>query len=369
MLFFLIAFSASLIGTLLVIRYSHLHCHFSADHDTGGVQKFHSHPVPRIGGFAIIVSIVVTAFYMTLHKTGDARTTWLLLVAASPAFIGGFVEDVTKKVSVSTRLGLTMLAAVLGFFLLDAGLKRLDIAILDPLFAYWPISLIVTAFCVGGVANAINIIDGFNGLAAMVSVIILAGLAYVSFIVGDTNLAMIALTTAGAVLGFFVWNWPRGLIFLGDGGAYFVGFMIGEISLLLLAKHPEVSTWFPLLLVFYPVFETIFSIYRRKVLRGTSPGLPDAAHLHSLIFKRVVKWAVGSKEAHHMVKRNSMTSPYLWLLCSVSTVPAVLFWDNTAVLIAGTAVFAATYLYYYRQIVKFGRSKRKPLVLKDRTVA
>jgi UDP-N-acetylmuramyl pentapeptide phosphotransferase/UDP-N-acetylglucosamine-1-phosphate transferase len=212
--------------------------------------------------------------------------------------------------------------------------------------------LILTAVGVAGVANSINIIDGFNGLASMVSVMILIALAYVAYVLGDTLLWMLGLATVGGILGFFVWNYPRGLIFLGDGGAYLIGFLIGEISVLLVGRHPEVSAWFPLLLVIYPVFETLFSVYRRKYLKGTSPGMPDALHLHTLIFRRVVRWAAGDCP-RRLAKRNAATSPYLWLLCSVSVIPALLFWRNTLALMLFILGFSVCYIWVYRRIVRF----------------
>jgi hypothetical protein len=116
----------------------------------------------------------------------------------------------------------------------------------------------VTVFAVAGVANSINIIDGFNGLASMCCVLILLCLAYVGFQVDDLLVAWLALAGVGAVLGFFVWNFPAGLIFLGDGGAYFMGFYLAEVAILLLHRNPTVSPMFPLLLCIYPVFETVF---------------------------------------------------------------------------------------------------------------
>jgi UDP-N-acetylmuramyl pentapeptide phosphotransferase/UDP-N-acetylglucosamine-1-phosphate transferase len=129
--------------------------------------------------------------------------------------------------------------------------------------------------------------------------------------------------------------------------------MIGTVSVLLLARHPYVSAWFPLLLCIYPVFETLFSIYRKKWLRGVSPGAPDGVHLHMLIYKRVVRWAVGSSESRHRNQRNSMTSPYLWLLSSMAVIPAVLFWQMPYVLMACAAGFSVTYILLYRKLVLF----------------
>ena len=250
-------------------------------------------------------------------------------------------------------------AAALGFWFLGAALTRVDVPLVDDLLRYGPVALAVTVVAVGGVANAINIIDGFNGLAGMVGMMILSALGYVAYVLGDHLLWNVCIASVGALLGFFLWNYPRGLIFLGDGGAYLVGFLIGEVSVLLVGRHPEVSAWFPMLLVVYPVFETVFSIYRRKVVRDTSPGLPDALHLHTLVFRRIVRWA-GGREAEALVRRNSATSPYLWLLCSASVIPAVLFWRHTYVLMGFTLGFAVLYVWLYRRIVRF----RTPGVLR-----
>jgi UDP-N-acetylmuramyl pentapeptide phosphotransferase/UDP-N-acetylglucosamine-1-phosphate transferase len=157
----------------------------------------------------------------------------------------------------------------------------------------------------------------------------------------------------GAVFGFFVWNYPLGLVFLGDGGAYFLGFWVAVLGILLVQRNEVVSPMFPLLLCAYPMFETLFSMYRRKVVRGRPVGLPDATHLHSLIYRRLMRWAIGRQDAANLLRRNSMTSPYLWLICSMSAVPAVLSWDNTEVLGGFIVAFCLLYLTLYRAIVRF----------------
>ena len=169
----------------------------------------------------------------------------------------------------------------------------------------------------------------------------------------DAKLAVLGLACVGAVLGFFFWNFPLGLIFLGDGGAYLLGFLVAEISILLLHRNAEISPLFPLLLCIYPIFETLFSIYRRKVLRGRPADMPDAAHLHSLIYRRFMRWVVGSDSSHALTRRNSMTSPYLWTLCMLSAVPATIFWNNTPVLAGFIGLFIASYLYLYWSIIRF----------------
>ncbi|AVG14640.1 MULTISPECIES: MraY family glycosyltransferase [Chromobacteriaceae] len=342
----------SLLGGMCLIHFRHLHEGFSADHDLGGVQKFHAHPVPRIGGVPIALGLVVGCGFLA-WSLNDLKIL-LILIVALPAFIVGILEDVTKKVGPLPRLLATFAAAALGYFILGAGLQRLDIPLVDSLLSQvWLLSLLLTIVAVGGVAHAVNIIDGYNGLSGVVSIFIFLAMAYVAFKVQDVALMGLSFAMVGAIAGFLFWNFPRGLIFAGDGGAYLVGFMIAEVAVLLVARHPQVSPWFPLLCVIYPVFETLYSIYRKKFLRGMSPGMPDGLHLHMLVYKRLVRWMVGSKDASHLTMRNSLTSPYLWALSSVSVVPAMLFWQHTGVLMVFCALFAASYIYLYRMIIRF----------------
>ena len=147
---------------------------------------------------------------------------------------------------------------------------------------------------------------------------------------------------------------PQGLIFMGDGGAYFIGYLMAVLSLLLVARNRGVeSPWYPFLLFIYPVFETLFSIWRKWMVRGGSPGVPDGLHLHMLVFRRLVRWAVGQRDAASLTLRNSMTAPYLWMLSSVAAVPATLFWRYPHVLQALVAVFCLLYVWLYLRLVRF----------------
>ena len=352
MISLIVAFLVSLVVTLLAVRYEHLHAHVTADHDLDGVQKFHVTPVPRVGGIGVMMGLLCGEMIKLFFEPEVAGFGLLVIVAAIPAFTAGLVEDITKRVSVSKRLLATALSAAIGGVLLGGWLTRLDIPGVDYLMAFAAVSVLVTCFAVAGVANAFNLIDGYNGLAGVVAVIILLGLAYVAYIVGDRSIMIAAYASVGGILGFLVWNYPRGLIFLGDGGAYLIGFLIAELSVLLVARNPQVSPWFPLLLSFYPIFETVFTIFRRVVIGKTHPGLPDAAHLHQLIYSRVVRWAIGDDCLKKKTQRNALTSPYLWIMASFAVIPAVLFWDSTLALQAVAFLFASFYIWVYREIYK-----------------
>ncbi len=350
----ILAFVFSLIIVSLIVRYSHLHNHLTADSDLSSVQKFHTIAVPRVGGLAILSGILIALSVRYFQSAEVAILGFLLIIAALPAFIFGFAEDLTKKVGVRNRLLGTIASAGLAGYLLDSWLTSVQIFGIDNLMLTYPfIAITITCFAVGGVANSFNIIDGYNGLSAMVAVIILSGITYVAFQVGDYPIMVAALAMIGGLLGFLIWNYPSGSIFLGDGGAYLIGFWIAELSVLLTARHPEVSKWFPVLLCSYPIFETLFTIYRRVCIKKSHPGMPDAFHLHHLIYKRIVRWSDGSDDALLNRQRNALTSPYLWLLTIFSAIPAILFWRYHILLKIFAVLFAITYIYLYICIVRF----------------
>lgn len=347
----LAAFFSSFIATLLIIRFKHLHSQFSADSDLSGPQKFHKTSVPRIGGISIAIGIF-TATLIRFQSNPANMLELTLLACAIPTFAIGLTEDLTKKVGVKTRLIFTAIAAAMAAIYLGAQITRLDIPGIDYLLGIPAIAIIFTIFATTGLANAYNIIDGFNGLSSMVGIITLMGLAYVSFTVADLVLMYLSLVMAGAILGFFLWNYPRGLIFLGDGGAYLIGFWVAIISVLLVARHANISPWFALLINAYPILETLFTIYRRKIHQGKSPGLPDGIHFHTLIYRRILNPAcAGNKE--DWFTANAKTSPYLWMLTALAITPAVLWWHSNVILITCAILFTISYVWLYKRIVTF----------------
>ncbi|KQQ87476.1 glycosyltransferase family 4 protein [Massilia sp. Leaf139] len=349
---FFVSFVCSALLTLLVIKQAKLHGP-ALDSDFTGVQRAHTHLVARIGGLPIYLSVVLAAAISIWRQPAQLELLPVLLLCAFVAFIGGIFEDYTGSIRPSRRLLLTMAGAALAYFLLEARIQRIDLPFGLVILASGWIALPLTVLAVAGIANAVNIIDGFNGLASMVTICMLLSLAYVALRVDDMFILIIALMVAGATAGFLIWNYPVGLIFLGDGGAYFIGFMLGELALLLVMRNPEVSTWYAALLLIYPAFETIFSAYRRMFVRGKSPAVPDGIHLHSLIFRRIVRWTVGKKEARALLQRNARTSPYLWLFSLMAVIPATLFWQNTIVLIVFCLLFVISYVWLYARIVRF----------------
>ena len=349
---FAVSFVSTLLTTYFLIKTERFHRKISHDHDLGGAQKFHKLPVPRIGGFALVVGLICGGFYFATRSSETMHFMYWAGVAAIPVFLGGVVEDLSKRVSARNRLLMAFLSASIAFYELDPGLRSIGWPWFDSAILAFPgVSLALTLIMVGGVAHATNIIDGFNGLLIGFSMLALVIFGYVSFQVGDTTLLSTIVIFAGALTGLFLFNYPRGLIFTGDGGAYLIGFLLALISLLILKRNPEVSPWFPLLVMIYPVFETLFSIYRKKHLRGISPGVPDGIHLHMLVYRRVVpRFGV-------MARRypNPATAPVIWSFSLISLVPASIWWNETWVMFLGVIVFCVAYILFYFWIVRFGR--------------
>ncbi|MBB2484244.1 glycosyl transferase [Mitsuaria sp. WAJ17] len=354
MLTFFLPLLASAVLTLLVLKSAGVHSHLSTDGDLSGPQKFHARPVPRIGGVGMYAALwLMVAWAHFRGEAGIARFGTGILLCGVPAFAFGLIEDLTKRVSPPVRLLATSVSAALGVAFLSAAITRTDIPGLDLLVSTGLGALLATIFAVAGVANAVNIVDGFNGLSTMCVSLMLMAIGYVAYEVHDRELLFWSVAGVGAILGFFVWNFPAGLIFLGDGGAYFLGFFLAELGIVLISRYEQVSPLFPLMVCIYPVFETVFSIYRRKFIRSVPPGLPDGIHLHSLIYRRVMRWASGQTDARHLTRRNSMTAPYLWALCTLSLIPALLFWDSSRMLAACIVLFGFVYVVIYWRIVRF----------------
>lgn len=353
---FIISFLVSLVVTLLIVKSVHLYPHLLDSH-LDGIQKVHRDPVPRIGGFGIYIAILIAAIYQLFIGKFDDFFLLKLLVVVTPIFLAGLFEDVLKNVSPIRRIIFTVISAAVGYYWLNIQVIRVDIPMLDTWLNFWWISLPITLFAITGVTNAINIIDGFNGLASIVVCFMLLSVCYVAFKVGDVMVLQAALVGIGAICGFFIWNYPHGLIFLGDSGAYLIGIFLANLVVLLVMRNPIISAWYPLLLLIYPVFETFFSIYRRMFIRKISPSLPDGVHLHMLIFRRLVRWAVGSQDAKQLTKRNSLTAPYLWLLSVLAVAPATLFWNSKWILLSFVLLFIGTYRLIYWRIVKFKSPK------------
>ncbi|MCZ2497400.1 glycosyl transferase [Xylophilus sp. Kf1] len=350
------SFLVAAVSVYVLVRRARRH---AAQYAADLPQRFHRGDVPRLGGAGILLGLGAgwllaglmpgDPFYLRWSAAGAVGA----LLCLVPATFGGIVEDMTQRVRIGLRLLLTFTSA--GLFCLDLNLSivRTDLAWVDAAIHAWPVvGVLFAVFAIGGLPHAFNLIDGYNGLAGTVTVLTCMAISHVALQVGDRQLAAMVVCLAGATAGFLAFNYPRGRIFAGDGGAYVWGMVIAVACVALVQRHPQVSPWFPILLLVYPVSETLFSIYR-KLARGQSPGTADALHFHQLIFRRIVRPVMLDNEERQLLMRNNKTAPYLWMVSALSVLPAVMLWRHTMALAVCSALFVLAYVAAYLTIVRF----------------
>jgi UDP-N-acetylmuramyl pentapeptide phosphotransferase/UDP-N-acetylglucosamine-1-phosphate transferase len=346
-LVFFIAFSVTFLCCLLILLTQTWHEKWTLDHQIG-VQKFHIQATSRIGGLGLFLGLLS----LTLNVSEPHQDLLIvLLLGAIPAVTLGIAEDLTRKVSPRVRLLGTLFGGVIACWLSGTTLTHLDVWGVDSLLAWPLVATLFTAFAIGGVTNAINIIDGFNGLAAGIVTLSLLAISFIAQLAGDTTLMQVCLMLCAVIAGFGILNFPYGKIFMGDGGAYMIGFCVAWLAVLLPMRNHSVSPWFSLVVCSYPVLEVLFSMARRKS-RNLNLGDPDRLHLHSLIKTRIVQ-----KHFYFLmpVWKNSFVSVLLWAYHSVFLVVAIVLYNSTLALMVLTAFSALAYWLIYSHLIRFAR--------------
>lgn len=345
-----ISFIISLTVAKVIIYTGEVHSQLTLDHDLSGIQKMHETPVPRVGGVAIFVSLVFTALY-----SANAGAVWSgfyagLITALFFVFIGGLTEDLSKAVSPLVRMSFMLFAVLYAVYVSHSMplIHHMGHQSINYILRFDAIAVFLTCFAVIGISNAYNIIDGFNGLSTTAGIINIVGLAYLSAMVGDTTLLFVSLSLIAAILGFLIFNYPKGKIFLGDGGSYSLGFMISLISLNLTETyHHQISPYAILLLAVYPFTETVFSIVRRKLIHKTKAMAPDNLHLHQLIFDRCLPRGLP------LIQRNSGVMPIMLLFMMPQLFMVIFYYHSNAIMLLGLLFYVVFYVHMYMRLIKF----------------
>ena len=297
------------------------HGKYSMDHVVG-VQRFHESATARIGGLAIIFALGVGVLLLQGESKQLLRNLFIL---GFFVFSFGFTEDITKQVSVAVRLWAGFMPAVIAYFMTGTVLRSVGWEPFDALLRFNPLAIIFTAFAMGGLTQAINIIDGFNGLSAWTSIWALTAIMLIAMQVGDASLAIMLPIIIASIIGFLLFNWPLGKLFLGDGGSYLLGLCVAWSSVLLAVRNPEVFPFTLFLVCVYPITEVLYSMYRRKQTRK-STGQPDRLHLHQLV--AVIYIYPNFSQISRSVLKNSITGLAMSLLMIPTASIAILFYDH-----------------------------------------
>ena len=284
-------------------------------------RRMHKKPTPRIGGLAIIFGFTVA----TLCFAQPSRQLDGTLSGAAIIAIMGVIDD-CKNLPAKLKFVIQIIAALVVVF---AGDIKIDV-FTNPNFLsdnpYWVLpewlSVTLTVIWIVFITNAVNFIDGLDGLAAGVSAIMSISLVFISIRVGEYSIAILGIALMGSCFGFLPFNFNPAKIFMGDTGSTFLGFMLATLSIQGVFKsYAVISFAVPLLILGLPLFDALFAMIRR-ILRGQSPMTADRGHLH-----------------HRLVDMGFSQKQTVFILYAISGVLGI-----TAVLLAESGVLRALLL-------------------------
>ena len=328
-----VAGSVSAAVALTIVRFKFLLAS-SMERSLGARQASHRLPTPRLGGVAVLLGILAT-LGLGLRDFNE----WVF-IAVLPVFLVGLLEDLGIETSPKLRLLVMALAALTVSYVTGDVISSIDLRLVDVIFSVPGIGLLFTVFAVVGLTNGINLIDGVNGLASSKVIFASVALAYVAVVHGDFALFTAALAIAAATFGVFVVNFPFGRIFMGDAGAYSLGFVLAWIVILLNERHPEISAWSLLCIISWPIFDTIFAIVRR-LKSGAATDRPDHLHFHQLVMRA---WELVSAGQMPRSVANPLATVTIWPLTLPTIVFGTIFSENNVV---GIVIFIISALLFW----------------------
>lgn len=307
------------------------------------IQRIHLNETPRLGGMIILLCL---ATYLYQLPSGEVRDILsLLLLSLVPSFFFAFKEDLFHNVRPMLRLLSLLVSGFLFVKYYGGPWPQITIPIIGPFLStklgialFYPLAMVA-------VTNGMNLIDGVNGLCAMVAISILGAIIFLAHHLLDHSILMVASSIGLLLFIFLIFNYPYGLIFLGDLGAYSLGMMISMLVIVIYGRHPELPSWGAVLIVIYPLTEVIFS-FMRRTLKGVSAYHPDLLHLHLklyLFFK---------PQPHFKHLANAIVMPSLALLWLTPFIWITWFYQKPFFILLGIVAFISLYGVIYKKIPK-----------------
>lgn len=340
--FELVALSFGISVALILLR-SRLPSLGGRTHDLIAVQSMHTRPTPRVGGVAIFAALGLSVLFAPIEIS--ARYADFVL-AASLLFIVGLLEDLGFHMSPRRRLLAAALASLVVIWLLGIWIPRAGIPGLDSVVDHWLVGVPLTLLVTAGIANGFNLIDGVNGLASLTAIIAALALSVIAGLAGYTIMVHLAILVAAGILGFFLVNYPFGLIFLGDAGAYTLGFVLSWFGIAVLVNAPEVSPWAILLTLFWPVADTMLAIFRRS--RGKADvSAPDRLHMHQMVMRALEICVLGRNRRQIA---NPLTTLVLVPFVTAPPVVGILLWDQNLHAFLAVVVFSVLFFASYAAV-------------------
>ena len=302
-----------------------------------GPQTLHKKSISRFGGIAIFASLLIISI---LSDVAEYNFTQTLLFCSLPVFMLGIIDDFRVNIPPAIRLLIVFPSAYLMYFFLNIEAYSIEIPLIDKLFSFEWFSILFICFALAGMVNAFNMIDGINGLVLLFCLSICVSVLIFPSVYVDPSNTLFFVALFFSVLGIFVLNFPFGRIFLGDGGAYFLGMAV-SVGLIKLYQVSEFSPWYVLLMLIYPLTDVIASVIRRFMSKLSFLD-PDDRHLHHLIYRRVSKIGIKSENTKH-----ALVTFLIFILYFPFLLAANFFAKETFVLQILSLIFILFYLGLY----------------------
>lgn len=275
-------FLLALIISVILVPLIHKFSIAKGYYDKPDERKIHTDPIPRLGGVAIFSGFIISFAVITFFSSPELNDAiWGILISSTLMFAMGLMDDM-KSLSPYLKLFVQFGAALVAFYL-GVQISSLDLP-QSKLLILNAFSLPVTVIWIMALTNAMNFIDGLDGLAGGVTIISSVTLTLIALFTGKPTEALLASILAGSTLGFLIYNYYPAKIFMGDSGSLFCGFMLACISVSGVLKSKIVVMLLPLFILSVPIIDITFAVFRR-LFKGQNPFLPDADHLHHQFLK------------------------------------------------------------------------------------
>ncbi len=287
---------------------------FLLDKDFDKPQAFHNNLIPRSGGVASIISLIIL---FTSFKSIYEFPVYEYIYFSFLLFVLGFLDDIKVNFNPSIRLICMIVIVYLGLSYFDIKITKTGLGFMNSLLENNFLNYVFLILCFLFIINGSNLIDGFNGLLIIHLIIINFILIFILFSLNNYEFSIFLSGQILIMFCFLLFNFPSSKMFMGDGGAYLFGAITSLNVINISIMYPDISPLFFTTLLFYLFFEVFFS-FIRKVKIKNSPLKPDKLHLHMIIFRYL-------KDFKNDKNPNPKTSIYINSFFILTIIPSTIF--------------------------------------------
>jgi len=301
-------------------------------------QAFHEFPASTSGGLGLFLSFLILNLYFFFNDI----IFYEYLSFCTLFFILGISDDLKLYLKPKLRLILMIIFLISLILLNKFYIQNTGIGFLNRFLEIDIFALFFVCLCFLFIINGSNLIDGYNGLLGIHTLIILTNLFFINYLGGNEDLSFLIIFSILSLGVFLIFNFPKASIFLGDSGSYFLGSFIAISVIKTSIDNPSISPFYFCILLFYLFFEVFFSFIRKILKEKKSPLFPDNKHLHMLIYKKLLN------KNKNKLKSNYYVSIILNLTYIILILPAIFMKEDGMFCKYYSIVLFISYLFSYK---------------------